>query len=101
MPLDKNECAWQLLTCEPPELQNPEQALPFALEANELTSHANPSFLDTLALAYHRTGDTARALETQKRALELLPPGESPLRKELEARLAEFEAARTNERVPK
>lgn len=89
---EKNEYAWELLSCEPPELQDPETALAFALEANELTKHANPNYLDTLALAFQRTGETERALETQKRALELLPPGDSLLRNALEARLAELDA---------
>ncbi|MFQ5424184.1 MAG: hypothetical protein ACE5F9_09410, partial [Phycisphaerae bacterium] len=57
------------------------------------TDHKNPGYLDTLALAYHRTGDTARAIETQEKAVALLPPGDSPTRKEFEARLEEFRQA--------
>jgi len=42
----------------------------------------------TLSLAYHLTGDTAKAIETQNKAIALLPEGESDLRTTLEASLA-------------
>ena len=41
-----------------------------------------------LALAHHLTGETAKAIETQKKALALLPEGESQERNDFEARLA-------------
>jgi len=44
-------------------------------------------------LAQHTTGDTAKAIETQKRALGLIPPEYHQQRKELEERLSEYEAA--------
>ena len=47
--------------------------------------------LATLALAQHLTGDTPAAIETQKKALSLLPP-DAP-RGAYEAALARFEAA--------
>ncbi len=93
---EKNTCAWELLTCEPADLRDPEAALPLALEANEITGHKNPSYLDTLSLAYHLTGDTAKAIENQKKAIELLPP-DAPDRGEYEAALARFEAALNGE----
>ncbi|MCH8152474.1 MAG: tetratricopeptide repeat protein [Planctomycetes bacterium] len=92
-----NHYAWLLLTCEPSDLRDPKAALPVAIEANEMTDDENPAYLDTLALAYHLTGDTARAVENQKRAIALLPPGEPSIRAELEARLADFEAALKDE----
>jgi hypothetical protein len=46
--------------------------------------------VDTLALAQHRTGDTAAAVETQRRALSLMPEGADP---GIATRLAEYEAA--------
>ena len=88
---DKNGCAWALLTCEPADLRYPEIALPLALEANNLTDHKDPNFLDTLSLAYHLTGDTTKAIENQKKAISLLPPDAD--RGEYEAALATFEAA--------
>jgi len=50
-------------------------------------------YLYTLALAQHMTGDTAKAIETQRRALGLIPPEYHQQRKEIEQRLAEYEAA--------
>ena len=64
-----------------------------AERANEITDYENPAYLDTLSLAYHLTGDTAKAIENQEKAISLLPEGESPLRASFEAALAEFEAA--------
>jgi hypothetical protein len=54
--------------------------------------------LDTLALAQHRTGNTAKAIETQKKALSMLAP-EDYHRRDMEKRLAEFEAV-LSARVP-
>ncbi len=70
---------------------HPKAALPVALEANEMTDHKIPSYLDTLSLAYHLTGDTAKAIENQKKAISLLPADAD--RGEYEAALARFEAA--------
>lgn len=79
------------LTLEPTDLRAPTSALRFALEANELSRFQNPHFLDTLALAYHRTGDFASAAETQENAISLLPQGGDP--SEMERRLSDYEAA--------
>ena len=68
-----------------------------ALEANERTDDEWPSYLDTLSLAYHRTGDTERAIENQKKAISLLLPVETSRRTSLEAALADFEAAMKDE----
>ena len=57
------------------------------------TDFGNPRYVDTLALAYHLTGDTPKAIETQKQAIALVPQESSALRQSLEAALAEFEAA--------
>jgi len=92
-----NEYAWLLLTCEPTDLRDPTAALAAAKKANEISGGPNPGFLDTLALAYHLNGDTDKARDTQHRAVSLLPPGGSPLRSELEARLAEYDSSRPRE----
>jgi hypothetical protein len=63
------------------------------LEANDLTGFQNAGFLNTLALAYHRTGDTRQAIETQKKAIALLPDAGARARPRFEQQLAEFEAA--------
>ncbi|MHC5003328.1 MAG: hypothetical protein ACYTJ0_09405, partial [Planctomycetota bacterium] len=50
-----------------------------------------PDYLDTLALAQHRTGATAAAVETLRRSIALGPEGED--RSDRAERLAEYEAA--------
>ena len=86
-----NSFVWFLLASrEPAKLQ---QALPLAIRANELSDHMDPDYLDTLALAYHLTGDTLRAIDVQTEAIELLPAGESSVRSEFEARLARYKSA--------
>ncbi|UCE60824.1 MAG: serine/threonine protein kinase [Phycisphaerales bacterium] len=87
---DLNRHARLLLTCEPAGLRDPEAALLAAEKAVNNTSANNCSFLDTLALAYQATGEIAKAVETQRQAISLLPPEESPLRTRLEVALAEY-----------
>ena len=94
-----NQYAWVLLTCKPEDLRDPETALPIAKRAveksdeNNQASHAG--ILDTLALAYFMTGDTAKAIETQVKALALLPNEDSSngMRTEMETNMAKFRAA--------
>jgi len=92
-----NEYAWDLLTIEAPDLREPATALPLAERAcalaEERGTYGRWNYLDTLALAQHMTGDTAKAIETQKRALDLIPPEYHQQHKEQEQRLAEYEAA--------
>ena len=64
-----------------------------ATKATEMSGGTNPGFLDTLALAYHRTGDTEKTREIQPRAISLLPPGESSLRTRMETQLEEYKVA--------
>jgi tetratricopeptide (TPR) repeat protein len=68
-PRDFNTLAWQLLTCEPPGLRDPEQARSAAERAVALSESDDATILDTLALSYVLTGEPARAIETQRRAL--------------------------------
>ncbi len=56
----------------------------------------DPGILDTLALAQHLTGDTPAAIESEKKALSLLP-ADAPGRDDYEATLAKFEAALEDE----
>lgn len=53
--------------------------------------------LDTLTLAYFMAGDRAKAIETQQKAVAMLPSGESSTRTELEANLAKYRAELTGE----
>jgi tetratricopeptide (TPR) repeat protein len=85
-----NRYAWDLLTVEPEEWRDAETALAYAQRAVASTDGKNASFLDTLALAYYRTGHVARAIETQQRAIAQLDPSETSLRRQLEETLATY-----------
>ena len=89
---DLHTYARTLLTCEPPDLQDPTAALPYAQRAVTMSPAPAATLLGTLALAYHRTGDHARALATIEQALALAP-GDPNQRRELEASRAQFTAA--------
>lgn len=93
-PEQANNYAWQLMTIEQVELRNPRKALEFAQHAcaeEEANGGSNLwNYLDTLALAYHLNGDTAAAIETEKKALDLLSP-DRPERAGLLQQLAEYE----------
>jgi tetratricopeptide (TPR) repeat protein len=91
--IDLNEYAWELLTCEPADLRDPVAALPVAQKAVRKSGGKKPAILDTLALAYSLNGHVAKAIETEEKALSLLPPGNSPLRKALEESLAGYRTA--------
>ena len=68
-----NEYADALLKVEWPDLAQPTRALALAQDAVSSTHRTNPFFLDTLARAYFRTGASAKAAETEREALRLLP----------------------------
>lgn len=51
----------------------------------------------TRARGYFMNGDTAKAIETQEKAISMLTPGESALRTQLEAALATYRQAAKNE----
>jgi tetratricopeptide (TPR) repeat protein len=82
--------AWLLLHCTPEDMRDPVAALPAAKKAVALTGGENPTFLNTLALAYHRSGDHGLALETQRKAEDALREGDLDLRWEVETQMAEF-----------
>jgi tetratricopeptide (TPR) repeat protein len=71
-------------------LRDPAKALSLAARAAELSHKEDPSILDTLALAYHSTGDLNRAIEVQQRAVDSLPATVDRLRFRLEVRLIEY-----------
>ena len=99
-PDELNQYALILLTCQPPDLREPTTALQNAKQAVEKSGSRDPKSLDVLAQAYFENGDSARAIATEKQALNLLPPplptnhGVSPTRLKVEAQLAKFEARR-------
>jgi non-specific serine/threonine protein kinase/serine/threonine-protein kinase len=97
-PADLQQYAWLLVTTPFDDLRSPARALPYAQQLVEATKGSNPAILDTLARAYFGTGQPAKAVETEQKALALLPPpkvGEtpSPLRKDLEDNLVKFSQA--------
>jgi len=87
-----NGYAWFLLTRAPDDPSNAPTALEYALKANESSRQKNPDHLDTLALAYHRTGQSQKAVETVERALALVAPDDSKRRDPFLKRLEEFRA---------
>jgi len=88
----KNRYAWSMLTIEPADLRDPEEALRFAIEAAEMDGFADANILDTLALAYFDNGQVDKAIEIQERAVSLL--SESTTRTEFEGRLNQYREAR-------
>lgn len=88
-----NNYAWILMHCELEDLRDPQAALPFAKRAVERAAGKNPFFFDTLARAYFMTGDAAKAVETQEKALSRLSPEEVSMRTRFEAGLAKYRAA--------
>jgi tetratricopeptide (TPR) repeat protein len=88
-----NAYAWELLTCKPEDLQDPANALVFALSAAELSDRQNPDILDTLALAHHRTGDHAQAVEVATEALGLIPDEDNERRAPFETALETYRRA--------
>jgi len=91
-PSQLNDCALLLLTCKMEELRVPAEALKYARLASEATSGADPTILNTLARALFDTGAKVESVETQRKAIALLPEV-SPTRSDYENRLAEYQGA--------
>ena len=87
---DLQNYAWILVTTPFADLRSPARAEYYVQKAVEMTQGSDPGLLDTLARAFEAGGKLAQAVETEQKALALLPPGVSDLRKELEANLARF-----------
>ncbi|MFH1749088.1 MAG: serine/threonine-protein kinase [Planctomycetota bacterium] len=85
-----NSYAWMLLSCEMPELRDPQRALTAALQAMELNDGQNANILDTLALAYQMSGDIDSAIETQRAALARASIGGPYNIMEMEMRLISY-----------
>jgi len=85
-----NQYAYDLLTIKPADLRDLAAALQVAERAVEKSGGKDPSIMDTLALAQQMTGDIDAAVETETKALALLPAEPSAMRPFLESSLAEF-----------
>jgi serine/threonine protein kinase/tetratricopeptide (TPR) repeat protein len=92
-PAELNRYAWLLLTAEPAELRNPAIGFEYARRAAAAGDGTDGSILHTLAMAYHLKGDHRLAVDTEERAISLLPTDDAPGRKEAESNLALFRAA--------
>lgn len=85
-----NGIAWLIVDPEAKrEKRDYKLALKAALRANELTKGKEPNVLDTLARAYFGSGDTAKAIEFQTKAVELAKDNPDA-QKELQERLDEY-----------
>lgn len=87
-----NQIAWLIID---PNSKVAERDVKFATEvaekACEASGHQDGSILDTLARCYFTAGDKAKAIETQKKAVELAP---AEMKADLEASLKEYQAAK-------
>ena len=92
-----NDLAWLFMNIEPAELRDLHTALLLASRAcdSERTQGGQSlwMYLDTLASAQFQTGSPAKALQTQREALQLLPASGEAHRAEMEQRLRQYEAA--------
>jgi thiol-disulfide isomerase/thioredoxin/ribosomal protein L18E len=84
-----NNVAWMLIDPESkrkPDKAQIDLALKAARRADELAKGEEAAVADTLARAYHLSGDSKKALETQERACKLAKgtPSEAELNKRLE-----------------
>jgi thiol-disulfide isomerase/thioredoxin len=69
-----NNLAWKIVDPDAPALEKRDLklALKAALRATEVTRGIVPGILDTLAKVYFDSGEVAKAIQTQTRALELV-----------------------------
>jgi tetratricopeptide (TPR) repeat protein len=86
-----NNLAWLLATTHQSGLRNPQEAVILAERVASWNRHS-PSVLDTLAAAYAAAGRFEAALETQTRAVNLVPDDNPALRRDLESRLSRYRA---------
>ena len=91
--------AWFLLTCPDESIQDTSKAMDLAKKAMDLSKGGNGLVQETLAEAYFRTGNYLKAVEHQKKAIELqkktCPDGSCV--KDMQSRLKKYEMASREE----
>jgi tetratricopeptide (TPR) repeat protein len=91
--------AWFLMTCPDEKLQDPAKAFELAQTATKLSEGKDAVVQETLAEAYFRQGDPAKAAELQRKAIELksksCPSGSCT--DEMKERLKKYELAARKE----
>ena len=68
-----NGKAWLRATCQDEKYRNGQQAVEYATKACELTAWKDFGYLDTLAAAYAEAGNFDKAVEWQKKGMDLAP----------------------------
>lgn len=89
-----NALAWPMVAPDS-KLTNPDYALAVSLAEQAVAAgkKPDPMIMDTLATAYFKNGDKAKAIETEAKAVALLnadPTADAATKKEMTERLAEF-----------
>jgi len=68
----QNDLAWMLATAPQATLRNGARAVELATQASQSSGGNNPLILETLAAAYAEAGDVPNAVQTTKKALQLV-----------------------------
>ena len=86
-----NAYAWHLASSSNLSVELRNKSLLLAQKAAKLTEYMQPNFLDTLAHAHAQIGEFQKALEIEKRALELVPESDKELRDQLRSAIKLWE----------
>ncbi|MDM8008222.1 MAG: tetratricopeptide repeat protein [Phycisphaerae bacterium] len=90
-----NNLAWRLATSPEAECRDGHEAIRLAEQACSATGHRDPAMLDTLAAALAESGRYSEAIATARQAAaEARNRNDLKMAKEIENRLAEYEAHR-------
>jgi tetratricopeptide (TPR) repeat protein len=94
--------AWLLATRQPAQGGDPERAVTLAQRARQLSGQENAQCLDTLAAAYAAAGRFSDAAITAERAVQVAAStGQTPLAKDIQARLELYRAGRPFRQSPR
>ena len=85
-----NSLSWMMVINDKIDDQGKDFALRLAQRADVLTDHADPNVLDTVARCWFVKGDVQKAIEIQKKAIEL---ADEDMVKQLQPSLKEYEEA--------